>query len=85
MQHTTRGHTCNTGAHTRTNLVLGEVAVHLVAVKVRVVGVAVGVVHADSLLAWVAQHARVVRHDAWLVQRRLWELGVLCVRVVMER
>ena len=50
---------------------LDEVAVDLVAVEVRVVAVAVRVVHAQSLFAHVRQYARLMRHDAWLVQRRL--------------
>ena len=50
-------------------LVLAHVHIHLVAVEVRIVRVAVGVVHADHLLPH--EHTRLVRHDAGLVQRRL--------------
>mmetsp|Transcript_27193 Transcript_27193/g.55660 ORF Transcript_27193/g.55660 Transcript_27193/m.55660 type:complete len:262 (-) Transcript_27193:68-853(-) len=51
----------------------GQVAVHLVAVEVRVVTVAVGVVHADGLLGrrQVLKHPHSVRHHGGLVQRRL--------------
>ena len=42
-------------------------AVDLVTVKVRVVGVAVGVVHTDRLVAGVAQNANAVGHDPGLV------------------
>jgi len=45
------------------------VQVDLIAVKVRVEGGAVGVVHADGLLP--LEHARAVRHEAGLVQRGL--------------
>mmetsp|Transcript_24752 Transcript_24752/g.86164 ORF Transcript_24752/g.86164 Transcript_24752/m.86164 type:complete len:1050 (-) Transcript_24752:600-3749(-) len=55
-------------------LVLREVHVHLVAVKVGVVRLAVGVVHADGLLRALhgsSQHSCPMRHDRRLVQRRL--------------
>eukprot|EP00968_Pinguiococcus_pyrenoidosus_P006782 scaffold447_cov307-Pinguiococcus_pyrenoidosus.AAC.62 len=52
-------------------LVLGKVAVDLVAVEICVVRVAVGVVHPDRLLAWVRDDADLVSHDAWLMQRGL--------------
>ncbi len=54
--------------HSR-NLVLGEMHVHLVTVEVGVVSVAVGVMHADRLLAW--QHSDSVTHDGGLVECRL--------------
>lgn len=50
-------------------LVLRKVDVHLVAVKVGVVGVAVCIVKTQRALA--GQHARNVRHHRRLVQRRL--------------
>lgn len=45
--------------------------VDLVSVKVGVVGVAVGVVHPDRLVAGVAEDSNAVSHDARLVERRL--------------
>ena len=46
-------------------------AVHLVAVKVSVVSVTVGIVHSQRLLLDVRQHSGLVRHDGRLVQRGL--------------
>ena len=45
---------------------LRQVNVHLIAVKISVVGVAVGVVHSDCLLLW--QYATSMSHDTGLVQ-----------------
>lgn len=45
---------------------LRQVNVHLVPVKISVVGVAVGVVHSDGLLLW--QYAASMSHDTGLVQ-----------------
>jgi hypothetical protein len=51
------------------NLVLGKVHVHLVTVEVGIVGVAVGVVHANGFFPW--QNPNSVTHDGGLVERRL--------------
>jgi hypothetical protein len=51
------------------NLVLGKVHVHLVAVKVCIVRVTVGVVHANGLLPW--QNPDAVTHYGRLVEGRL--------------
>ena len=45
--------------------------VDLVSVEVGIVTVAVGVVHSQRLLSHVRQHASLMGHYAWLVQRRL--------------
>lgn len=45
--------------------------VNLVSVEVSVVGVAVGVVHPDRLVARVAEDSHAVSHDARLVECRL--------------
>ena len=50
---------------------LYKVAIHLVSVKVCVVGVAIGVVHAQGLLLHMGEDACLVAHDTGLVQRRL--------------
>ena len=52
-----------------TEVILRKVQVHLVAVEIGIVRGTVRVVHADRALA--LEHARGVRHDAGLVQRRL--------------
>jgi hypothetical protein len=54
--------------HSR-NLVLGEMHVHFVTIEIGVVGVAVGVVHANRFLA--RQHSDSVTHDGGFVERRL--------------
>lgn len=48
---------------------LRQMQVHLITIEVSIVGVAVCVVHPDSLL--LRQHSAPVSHDARLVQRRL--------------
>ena len=47
-------------------LVLVKVQVHFVTVKVSVVGVAIGVVHAEGL--FVGEHAHPMGHHGWLVE-----------------
>lgn len=46
-------------------------AVDLIPIKISVVGVAIGVVHADGLVPRVSQNANTVSHDARLVKGRL--------------
>lgn len=61
--HTT--HAAGTGTN------LWQVTVDLVSVEVGIVGVAVGVMHPDGLVAWVAKHANAMGHDSRLVESRL--------------
>jgi hypothetical protein len=47
---------------------LHKVTIHLIAIEVSIVRVAVRVVHADCLLLHVLVHTRFVRHDTGLVE-----------------
>lgn len=50
---------------------LDKMAIHLIAIEVGIVTVAVGVVQSDGLFLYVFEHSGLVCHHGRFVQRRL--------------